>query len=50
MLPSPIKVVGAELPDPGIAPTAGQHSEILADVLGYDAARIAELRAKGVLG
>jgi len=51
MLPSPIKVVGAQLPDPGIAPTAGQHSEaILADVLGYDAARIAELRAKGVLG
>jgi len=51
MLPSPIKVVGAQLPDPGIAPTAGQHSEaILSEVLGYDADHIAALRNKGVLG
>lgn len=51
MLPTPIKVVGAQLPDPGIAPTPGQHSdEVLTEVLGYDAERIAELRTKGVLG
>jgi crotonobetainyl-CoA:carnitine CoA-transferase CaiB-like acyl-CoA transferase len=51
MLPSPVKIVGGELPDPGIAPETGQHSEeILRDVLGYDEERIATLREKGVLG
>jgi crotonobetainyl-CoA:carnitine CoA-transferase CaiB-like acyl-CoA transferase len=51
MLPSPIKIIGGELPEPGIAPETGQHSEeVLRDLLGYDDARIAALREKGVLG
>ena len=51
MLPSPIKMVGGELPEPGIAPETGQHTEqVLREVLGYDDARIAALREKGVLG
>jgi crotonobetainyl-CoA:carnitine CoA-transferase CaiB-like acyl-CoA transferase len=50
-LPSPIKVVGGELPVPAKAPTPGQHSEeILAEVLGYDDAHIAALRESGALG
>ena len=49
-LPSPIKVVGGELPPITKAPTLGQHSaEVLRDVLGYDDARIEELRAAGVI-
>ena len=37
-----MKFVDGSLPDPAPAPTAGQHNdEILADVLGYDADRIA---------
>jgi len=51
MIPHPVKFVDAELPDPGPAPTAGQHTdEVLAEVLGYDADRIAALRASGALG
>jgi crotonobetainyl-CoA:carnitine CoA-transferase CaiB-like acyl-CoA transferase len=51
MLPSAIKMVGAELPDPGIAPETGQHTEqVLREVAGYDDARIAALREKGVFG
>ena len=51
MLPSPIKIIGGELPEPGIAPETGQHTEeVLRDLLGYDEARITELREKGVLG
>ena len=51
-LPSPIKVVeGPELPQPTKAPTLGQHTdEVLAEVLGYDDARRAALRAEGALG
>jgi crotonobetainyl-CoA:carnitine CoA-transferase CaiB-like acyl-CoA transferase len=50
-VPSPIKLIGEELPLPSRAPTAGQHSDaILAEVLGYDADRIAQLRAAGALG
>jgi len=50
-LPSPIKLVGETLPVPSKAPTPGQHTdEVLRDVLGYDAARIAELRSAGALG
>jgi crotonobetainyl-CoA:carnitine CoA-transferase CaiB-like acyl-CoA transferase len=50
-LPSPIKVVGGELPVPTKAPEPGQHAdEILAGVLGYDDARIAALRESGALG
>jgi crotonobetainyl-CoA:carnitine CoA-transferase CaiB-like acyl-CoA transferase len=51
MLPTPLKYVGEELPDPAAAPTAGQHTdEVLAEVLGYDAARIEAVRASGALG
>jgi crotonobetainyl-CoA:carnitine CoA-transferase CaiB-like acyl-CoA transferase len=50
-LGSPIKFVGEELPAPAHAPTVGQHTdEVLADLLGWDAARIAESRANGGLG
>jgi crotonobetainyl-CoA:carnitine CoA-transferase CaiB-like acyl-CoA transferase len=36
-LPSPIKLVGEELPMPERAPTVGQHTEqVLTEVLGYD--------------
>jgi crotonobetainyl-CoA:carnitine CoA-transferase CaiB-like acyl-CoA transferase len=51
MLPSPIKLLDEELPAPTMAPTVGQHSDdVLRDVLGWDDARIAELRATGALG
>ena len=52
LMPSPIKLVGEELPTPGIAAVeAGRDTDaVLRDVLGYDAARIAALRAAGVLG
>jgi crotonobetainyl-CoA:carnitine CoA-transferase CaiB-like acyl-CoA transferase len=51
MLPFPVQLVGESLPPPAKAPTAGQHTEaVLARVLGYDAERIAKLRATGALG
>jgi crotonobetainyl-CoA:carnitine CoA-transferase CaiB-like acyl-CoA transferase len=51
MLPFPVKFQGETLPEPGRAPTVGEHSDaVLRDVLGYDAARIAALRASGALG
>lgn len=51
MLFTPIKVIGEELPIPTKAPTPGQHTDaILTEVLGYDEARIAELRAAGTFG
>jgi len=51
MLPFPVKVVGETPPAPGKAPTVGEHSdEVLARVLGYDAARITALRKSGTLG
>lgn len=50
-LPSPIKVVGAELPEPTMAPTPGQHTaEVLQDVLGYDESRVTALRSAGAFG
>jgi crotonobetainyl-CoA:carnitine CoA-transferase CaiB-like acyl-CoA transferase len=50
-LPTPIKLIGEELPVPAKAPTPGQHTdEVLADVLGYGPERLAELRASGALG
>ncbi len=50
-LPTPLKFVGEELPLPAHAPTVGEHTEeVLADVLGWDAARIAEARARGGFG
>ena len=51
MLPFPVKFVGETLPEPGLAPAVGEHSErVLREVLGYDAAAVARLRAAGVLG
>ena len=50
-LPTPIKVIGEELPLPARAPTVGQHTdEVLTSVLGYDSDRMAELRSCGALG
>jgi crotonobetainyl-CoA:carnitine CoA-transferase CaiB-like acyl-CoA transferase len=50
-LPAPIKLVGEELPMPTKAPTVGQDNDaVLADVLGYDEARIAEIHESGALG
>ena len=51
MLPTPIKYVEETLPRPTKAPTVGQHTdEVLARVLGWDAARIAAAREAGALG
>ena len=50
-LPTPIKLVDERLPVPTRAPTVGQHTDdVLRDVLGYDAAKIASLHATGALG
>ncbi len=51
MLSFPVKFVGQELPVPSKAPTPGEHNdEVLADVLGYDAEKIAQVRSDGALG
>jgi crotonobetainyl-CoA:carnitine CoA-transferase CaiB-like acyl-CoA transferase len=52
LMPSPIKLVGEELPVPSSAAVEpGRDTDaVLRDMLGYDAARIAALRAAGVLG
>jgi crotonobetainyl-CoA:carnitine CoA-transferase CaiB-like acyl-CoA transferase len=52
LMPSPIKLIGEALPEPTIAArTPGRDSEaVLRDVLGWDEARIAALRATGALG
>jgi crotonobetainyl-CoA:carnitine CoA-transferase CaiB-like acyl-CoA transferase len=50
-MPSPIKLLGEELPMPTKAPTVGQHTdEVLGAVLGYDEAKVAALRESGALG
>jgi crotonobetainyl-CoA:carnitine CoA-transferase CaiB-like acyl-CoA transferase len=51
-LPFPVRVVGEAPPAAAAqAPAVGGHSnQILAEVLGYDAERIAALRAAGALG
>jgi crotonobetainyl-CoA:carnitine CoA-transferase CaiB-like acyl-CoA transferase len=51
MLPFPVRFGDGELPAPARAPTVGEHSEeVLRQVLGYGAERIAKLRASGALG
>jgi crotonobetainyl-CoA:carnitine CoA-transferase CaiB-like acyl-CoA transferase len=50
-MPSPIKLVGEELPVPSKAPTVGQHTdEVLQEVLGYDDERVRALHDGGALG
>jgi crotonobetainyl-CoA:carnitine CoA-transferase CaiB-like acyl-CoA transferase len=50
-LPTPLKYLDVELPVPEAAPTVGEHTEgVLRDVLGYDAAKLAALRAAGAFG
>ena len=52
LMPSPIKLLGETLPVPAKAAVEpGRDTDaVLRDVLGYDAARIAALRAAGALG
>jgi hypothetical protein len=51
MLPTPLKFIGETLPVPTKAPTVGQHTDdVLADVLGWDRARIDAARAAGAFG
>jgi crotonobetainyl-CoA:carnitine CoA-transferase CaiB-like acyl-CoA transferase len=50
-LPFPVKVLDDPLPAPTRAPVLGEHTEeVLREVLGYDADRIAALRSGGALG
>jgi crotonobetainyl-CoA:carnitine CoA-transferase CaiB-like acyl-CoA transferase len=50
-LGTPIKIMGDELPLPEKAPEVGQHTDaVLHDVLGYDDAKVAQLREAGALG
>ena len=50
-LPSPLKVVGDDLPEPTHAPTVGEDTDaVLRDALGYDDETIAALRDGGALG
>jgi crotonobetainyl-CoA:carnitine CoA-transferase CaiB-like acyl-CoA transferase len=50
-LPLPLNVIGEEIPVPTMAPTVGQNTdEVMAEVLGLDGDRIAELRAAGAFG
>jgi crotonobetainyl-CoA:carnitine CoA-transferase CaiB-like acyl-CoA transferase len=50
-LPIPLKVLDDNQPVPTRAPVVGEHTDdVLDDVLGYDPARIAALRASGALG
>ncbi|HRO11986.1 CaiB/BaiF CoA-transferase family protein [Amaricoccus sp.] len=50
LLRSPLRIEGHDLGIRRAPPTLGEHTgEVLAELLGYDAARIAELRAGGVV-
>ena len=50
-LGSPIKFIDERMPVPAHAPTVGQHTDaVLAELLGWDGARIEASRAKGGLG
>lgn len=50
-LPFPIKISGPAQPPVSKAPEVGQHTDaVLRDLLGYDDAKLAELRDSGALG
>ena len=51
LMPSPIKLIGEELPQLSKAPVVPgcDTEEVLSKLLGYDAAKIAKLKAAGVL-
>ncbi len=50
-LPLPVFVNGEALPTPTLAPTVGQHTDlVLAEVLGMDETQIAKLRESGTFG
>jgi CoA:oxalate CoA-transferase len=47
---SPLKSAGDDRPTPTRAPALGEHTEaVLQDLLGYDQARMADLRARGII-
>ena len=47
---SPFHISGTELPPPRMPPALGQDSDaVLGDLLGLDAARLVELRQKGIV-
>jgi crotonobetainyl-CoA:carnitine CoA-transferase CaiB-like acyl-CoA transferase len=51
MLLFPLHVEGEELPVPTKAPEVGEHTDdVLREVLGYDDAKVAQLRDAGALG
>ncbi len=52
LMPSPLKLIGETLPEPAVAAREpGRDTDaVLRDVLRYDAAKIATLRAAGALG
>lgn len=51
LIANPIRMSGTPVEYQGAPPTLGQHTDaVLADALGTDAAEIARLRGKGVIG
>ncbi len=51
MLPFPVRFRGESMPSPTRAPQVGEQSaRVLGEILGYDEAKIAELKEKGVFG
>ena len=47
---SPLRSAGQQSPLPTRAPALGQHTEsVLKNLLGYDQARMAQLRARGII-
>ncbi len=51
MMGTPLKFMDVEMPKMTKAPTVGQHTDdVLKSVLGYDEAKIAELRESGAIG
>jgi crotonobetainyl-CoA:carnitine CoA-transferase CaiB-like acyl-CoA transferase len=50
LLGSPFHIAGAGLPSPEMPPALGQHTdEVLMELLGLNAHRLAELRNRGVI-